>query len=741
MSRMDVGDREIGKGRHNDSSSSPESSPRQTKKRSFSPTSDDGDLVIPPIADDDTPPPPERPLIRQAVAFAWPGTTTTVAVPPSLNTYEMVKPSTTVSFKETLFLPGQYPEGAPPSASSQRKKKQTAGPSRKKKKANDYGGQTNRFRLDTHVSAVPSEPTMPQSPSSTMTLRANSGTPTASASPPVPSIVSSYAGENNIPTALQSPPVKAILPPTQQALGWNIIDPSSAAGPSRRPIVGNRRHAVVATEERDRGSSHYRRDYEKDLTIRQPEAQRSSAYHTSGSSSGQASNMYEMNQSSSRTSGQSSLPTTNRHAEERVKGALTWLSDNIEVLLNIVVDGRRTQKTPLLMLTLLIQDIRSGVTDHQLAEVKVPMKVANDPRDGFWADAKILGQQLQSSASRIDGPAKVYTLRGKYRQFFLRVSAENRDEFISTHLAIKPDRMLDVVVEELLPPGQLPQPPRIPRDLIARSASPSSSSGSPSPERDLYPLPSQRERYYGPSTNQMEHSNLYHKESSHRSLSPLSPNRDPSARGSKSQPGKTHTQLPGRSRSPSVESLSSDLLPKNPSFQSPVLGDPPEEVQRQIVTAVDTIIQEDEKWFDFFRFKGSAEPHRAMDVLEQYHIVKHMLGKFAGKKLPFHSFKAKIEPVNCWTESHITQALKIDDPNFASVCLETLDLLDLYGENGRHYADPRVIEIVKDSRTPEYNAKPIKRLLHLMRDIDKKWKEEHAPVPSSSEKRHTARVP
>lgn len=55
-----------------------------------------------------------------------------------------------------------------------------------------------------------------------------------------------------------------------------------------------------------------------------------------------------------------------------------------------MIEGKRTQKTPLSLLTLLIQDIRSGVIDKQLAEVKVPMKVAKDPKDGFWADAKIL---------------------------------------------------------------------------------------------------------------------------------------------------------------------------------------------------------------------------------------------------------------------------------------------------------------------------------------------------------------
>ena len=57
------------------------------------------------------------------------------------------------------------------------------------------------------------------------------------------------------------------------------------------------------------------------------------------------------------------------------------------------------------MVTLLIEDIRSGVTDHQLAEVKVPLRQADHPEDGFWADAKDVSQALQSGPSRIDGLA------------------------------------------------------------------------------------------------------------------------------------------------------------------------------------------------------------------------------------------------------------------------------------------------------------------------------------------------
>lgn len=55
------------------------------------------------------------------------------------------------------------------------------------------------------------------------------------------------------------------------------------------------------------------------------------------------------------------------------------------------------------MLTLLIEDMRSGVLDSQLAEVRVPLRVADDPEDGFWADAVDVCNALQGGPSRLDG--------------------------------------------------------------------------------------------------------------------------------------------------------------------------------------------------------------------------------------------------------------------------------------------------------------------------------------------------
>lgn len=38
-------------------------------------------------------------------------------------------------------------------------------------------------------------------------------------------------------------------------------------------------------------------------------------------------------------------------------------------------------------------------------------------------------------------------MRGKYRQFILRVTADNKDEFVSANVAISPQKTLDVTVE------------------------------------------------------------------------------------------------------------------------------------------------------------------------------------------------------------------------------------------------------------------------------------------------------
>lgn len=78
-----------------------------------------------------------------------------------------------------------------------------------------------------------------------------------------------------------------------------------------------------------------------------------------------------------------------------------------------------------------------------------------------------------------------------------------------------------------------------------------------------------------------------------------------------------------------------------------------------------------------------------------------------------------------YLQRHIIEALKIDDPDgrYVSNCRETLHLLRLYGKEGERDEDPEVLKLMAETEV-QYNAKPVKRLLHLLRDIDARWTEQ-----------------
>jgi hypothetical protein len=65
------------------------------------------------------------------------------------------------------------------------------------------------------------------------------------------------------------------------------------------------------------------------------------------------------------------------------------------------------------------------------------------------------------------------------------------------------------------------------------------------------------------------------------------------------------------------------------------------------------------------------------------------------------------------------------DMEWASDCIETLDLLELYGPDGEHLEDSRIVEMIGD--TSPAKGRPAKRLLRLLREIHHDWLERHHP--------------
>ncbi|EIW62583.1 uncharacterized protein TRAVEDRAFT_114964 [Trametes versicolor FP-101664 SS1] len=91
-----------------------------------------------------------------------------------------------------------------------------------------------------------------------------------------------------------------------------------------------------------------------------------------------------------------------------------------------------------------MEDKRNPDDEQMLAEVRVPLKSADSGDEGFWADAQEVSEELQKGPSRA---AKVYTMRGKYKQYFLRITPDGQCTSQPANLKVSVERTLEIVVE------------------------------------------------------------------------------------------------------------------------------------------------------------------------------------------------------------------------------------------------------------------------------------------------------
>ncbi|KAI0700867.1 hypothetical protein BC835DRAFT_1211746, partial [Cytidiella melzeri] len=103
------------------------------------------------------------------------------------------------------------------------------------------------------------------------------------------------------------------------------------------------------------------------------------------------------------------------------------------------------KQRPARLLTLLIDDMR--LPESQLAEVRVPLKERPDGQ--IWVDALDITEALQSGPSKIDGPAKVSTMRGEFKQIFFRVSATGEVNCKSANVQVTNQKTVKVIVEDV----------------------------------------------------------------------------------------------------------------------------------------------------------------------------------------------------------------------------------------------------------------------------------------------------
>lgn len=332
---------------------------QRRQKRSFTPNSDDGDHVVPaPVqdnADASSPHDTPAPLIRQAVGFSWQPSVLPTA---NVNTYQAVLPTNPNAIQ---FLPGQAP------------------PKKKRKRAKpEYSAQTSRFRLVVEPTpASTPEPSMQTplyagpGPYSSMYRFTSATPPSASVTMSTPSVAdaASPAAEIN------SPAVASTLASTQRS-SYNMTPGAynniAAAGPSRSHAQGQAGAPATNTKNKRR--------------------KKSTGQRTGSSAQSPVLSAQLQQQPPSAAYYQAVQPSHYRHESN------TGSHER-----SAAPSASAGPVRPLRILTILIEDVRSGVPDNQLAEVRVHLRPGEDPDGGFWVNAKEMCEILQAGPSRIDG--------------------------------------------------------------------------------------------------------------------------------------------------------------------------------------------------------------------------------------------------------------------------------------------------------------------------------------------------
>jgi hypothetical protein len=224
---------------------------------------------------------------------------------------------------------------------------------------------------------------------------------------------------------------------------------------------------------------------------------------------------------------------------------------------------------------------------------------------------------------------------------------------------------------QLPDPGTLPLPPQIPRDL--RSPTPESVPSSP--------VPTDRQTFYKPLAGLTD---------DYACPSEIRPQRSPSAWSSAHSPSNSSYEPTAARRISASGSTSTATGPRkeNRGYDSPSSDEEPEELDKIISKAIDTLIQNDSDWIDFFR--ATAVPQRVSEVLKQYRFVQRMMEEWVGKRAPFR------------THHHVVEAVSITDLSWLytpDICSSTILLV--------HYTS-----MIRST------ARLARRLLHYLRFMD-----------------------
>jgi hypothetical protein len=151
-----------------------------------------------------------------------------------------------------------------------------------------------------------------------------------------------------------------------------------------------------------------------------------------------------------------------------------------------------------------------------------------------------------------------------------------------------------------------------------------------------------------------------------------------------------------------------------------------------ILTYVTQHLDNDRMW----RILGKASnaPVSIPDVMRKYRTVHRIIHELNGRVVDnrhtickvskFIRSQARRDDSSCMSmQNNICEAMEVEE-SWADEALDTLRLLELYGEDGRRYEDSRVCDLLEDDKT--VTGQPRIRLLKLLKRCDIDWLKDSA---------------
>lgn len=379
-------------------------------------------------------------------------------------------------------------------------------------------------------------------------------------------------------------------------------------------------------------------------------------------------------------------------------------------------------------ISLLIEDRRGSEVENQFVEMTVDLFPRADGTPGYMVEAQQVCAQLQDGAGRIDGHAKMFAMRDKYKQYFLRVLGDT-EKCDNVRLLVDASFSLRLGIESLNNSWPMSQS----QALVPRSVAPGipgRHSRHQSYDQNVTAVPSKRgysaELIGEPGAYEMATpaplpDQPYRSNSPERALKRYRTNEPERHVRFHSVTPPTSTQTATTAHDPgdpAPPSLEPETVPQRSISAPPSEQD----VDKTIVQWLTPLIQEDPEW-KTASFERKTRKLTVAEQLRQFRFVQKQIGIYERTRTPADLEGAANRRIR---KRHVLEALRRDEAYARETAL-ILYLTRLYGPNGEYYEDPRIVRLATTEYQDGDEVSPLALhdYLRLLADIDKKWMEEH----------------